>query len=197
MKLKSFKQHLVEDIQRSEAQSLYNEFKQKIESRYKEIQPKFTVEDKNHIIDQIVKRSSPANISGEPNNIQITTEELKHIFDVITDRFFRSKEEGGISTQISPDAIFMVNPTGEWEFQHKIFFDEKKHYRCVIYAVKINVEKKVNAKGKEYLKVMGIDDLKLITIQPSDRDGKDNPKYRFTNGIVEAINEETLNEIED
>lgn len=199
MKIKSFKSFLIEALDRAWIQSAYNEFKSTLESRYRELYPdqKFKVTDTNHIIDQVVKRSSPPEVNtDEPTNIPITEDELKHIFEVLIDRFFRPAPEGIVSVK-SPEGVYKVNDHGEWEFQHKIFMTDKKNFRCIIYAVRLGVETKLNKKGVKYLAVVGLPEFKFITILPSGREGKDNPKYKNTNGLTESLNLSTINEIED
>lgn len=194
--MKTFRQYLIEALERQEVEKLYNDFKQKLESGYKKIYPdsNFKVVVTKHPIDQIIKRSNPPEISGDRGNIPITVDELKHMFDTILDRFFRSKEEGGLAYQTGG---FKINSQNEWEFQHKINIPGGKHFRCAIYAIKLNLEKGVNAKGKPYNKIKDFNDFHIITIFPSDVAGKDNPKYQYTNAIMESIDEETLNHIED
>lgn len=173
MNIKSFKQYLTEATSLKEAQEIFNNFKEKLESKYRETNPNFKVLSSSHIFDRITERV--------PNK-----SELENIFNKIYERFFKPRFNKGFSTQIDPGA-FRLSSSNEWEIQHKIFVGGK-NFRCIVYIVKPVIV------GKD---VTGIASINFITINDLNRDGKNDPKYKNTTAITESISWDTINEIED
>lgn len=173
MNIKSFKQFLTEATTMKEALESFNAFKKRLESKYRETISDFTVQSSSHLFDRVLDRMSSKG-------------ELDNIFNKIYDRFFKPLFNKGFSTQIDPGA-FRLSPNKEWEIQHKIFVGGK-NFRCIIYTVKPMIV------GND---VKGIASMKFITINDLNKDGKNNPDYRYTTAITESISWDTLNEIED
>lgn len=200
---KSFKQFLFEALNSQEVYEMIENFKTRVINTHKELFPnvRFKFNDTRHIIDQVVARSDvQPNKPQEADNKFITPEELHHMLDTIYDRMFRAKDNNGLATQTSQTPVvdgapLKITPTGEWEIQHRLNW--KDHYRGAVYTLKPNTIESKNAKGKPYKKVEGFNAFTFITVLPSGRLGKDNPKYAFTNAITEAIDWDNINELVD
>lgn len=191
--IKSFKQFLFEDIQRAEVEDIFNKFKKNLESSVKKItkQP-FSVIITNHFLDRVIERST----ANDPSNIPITTQEFKDILDTVARKFLSKDEkgEGGLVKIKSPtnNDTFKITPERTWVFKHKVYIvGNEKHYRCVDYTIDLTLGK--DEKGK--IVVVNKPHLTLVTIQPSDRDGHDNPKYRDTVDLTESFDSDMINYI--
>jgi hypothetical protein len=78
MNFKSFKQFLIEATTLKEAQEIFNAFKVKLESKYKEVNPNFKVLSSGHLFERVIERIA-------------NKTELENIFDKIYDRFFKTR----------------------------------------------------------------------------------------------------------
>ena len=200
MELKSFKLFISEAITQGWIKTTFDSFKNEFETKVKEFTGKpFKVGIPVHYFEQLEMRTGID--PKAKDNIFITEPEIINIYDKIQNKFFNhSSGNGGVIKVKSPNN-FKINPetlrvnrdgtqTADWEFQHKISFED--HFRCALYAVSIVVAKEL---GKDV--VIAKPELRFITIFPSNRDGKDNPKYKFTNELTESVNLDTLNYNED
>lgn len=193
----NFKKFLVEN-EKSWIRSTFNHFKSELESKVKEYTKKpFEVIASKHFFDQVELRSG-----DDPKfkgNVHITADEMKHIYDRIEAKFFTQSHGNGGLIKVKSPTNFKINPkyttvnrdntqTAEWEFQHKITFDN--HFRCVLYSLVIVIKKE---NGKDV--IVDKPKVKMITILPSNKEGKDD--FPLTNELNESIELEYFNELED
>lgn len=196
--IKRFVHFLTEGEIENWIKATFNKFKTTLEAKVKEFTGKpFVVTPSKHYFEQIDLRSS--NDPKHKDNISITDREMEFIYDKIVNKFFNNTNgNGGIIKVKSPNnfkinpKLTTTNPDGskkaEWEFQHKVTFEE--HFRCIVYSVVIIIK---NEGGKEI--VVDKPQVKMITILPSNKDGRDD--YPQTNGLTESIDFDALNYIED
>jgi hypothetical protein len=199
--IKSFKQFLAEADNLSWIIAGFKSFKSEFESKVREYTKlPFEVISTKHYPEQINMRTGvDPKFKG---NFFITESEMTNIYNKIINKFFVNENgNGGIIKVKSPTNFkiktgsLIVNrdntQTGEWEFQHKITnIDDPSHFRCAVYVV-VFVARKENGKDVIFNKPQ----MRMITMMPSDKDGKDD--YQDTTGLTESIDYDTLNYIED
>jgi hypothetical protein len=201
MAIKSFKQFLSEADNLNWVKSGFQSFKSQFETKVKETtQQPFEVIPTKHYFDQVLMRTG-----DDPKfrgNIFITEAEMSNIYNKIINKFFVNENGNGGIIKVKSPTNFKVKTgslvgnrdntqSGEWEFQHKITMpDNAPHYRCAVYVVAF-IAKKEN--GKDV--IINKSQMRLITMMPSDKDGKDD--FKDTTGLTESIDFDTINYIED